>query len=214
MATELAITYPSPTNLVLGKFVDASDSKTALTGLAGTMTVKVIAYGGAAADATLDGSITHLGGGFYKIPLDSDYFVFPGNATFYVDNPSVHLPVWKDVSIVADTWPEIKWGSAPILADIFRISGDATAADNLEAAFDGTGYAALYNAIRDAVMGAVVETQGSYTLKQFASIALAVLAGQTDDAGATIKTPNGAATRVAATLSSNERQAMTLTPSS
>lgn len=214
MATELAVNSSGATNLVLGPFLDASDSKTPLTGLAGTMTVKNILYGGSAANATLDGSITHLGDGFYKVPLDSDVLIFPGNASFYVTNPSVHLPVWKDVNIVADTWPEIKWGSAPIPADVTRISGDSTAADNLEAAFDGTGYATLNNAIRDAVAGTVVETEGSYTLKQVLSIALAVLAGQTDDAGATIKTPNGAATRVAATLSSNERTAMTLTPSS
>lgn len=61
----------------------------------------------------------------------------------------------------------------------------------------------------------VAEAQGSYTYDQILSIILAVLAGVTADAGATLKTPNGSATRVEATINgSNERTAMTLTPSS
>jgi hypothetical protein len=70
------------------------------------------------------------------------------------------------------------------------------------------------NAIRDAVWAKVVEAQGSYTAQQVLSVYLAVLAGITADAGATLKTPNGVAIRVAATVNgSNERTAMTLTPS-
>jgi len=69
-------------------------------------------------------------------------------------------------------------------------------------------------AIAAAVLGRQVEAQGTYTLQQAVSIILAVLAGVTADAGATLKTPNGVATRVAATINaSNERTAMTLTPS-
>jgi hypothetical protein len=70
-------------------------------------------------------------------------------------------------------------------------------------------------AIASAVTGSQVEAQGTYTLQQAISVILAVCAGVTSDSGATIASPNGSATRVAATTNgSNERTAMTLTPSS
>lgn len=65
-----------------------------------------------------------------------------------------------------------------------------------------------------AVKATVVEAQGNYTLQQALSVILAVLAGQTADNGATLKTPNGAATRVTATIDeNNNRTAITLAPS-
>jgi hypothetical protein len=70
------------------------------------------------------------------------------------------------------------------------------------------------NEITAAIKALVVESAGSYTLGQVLSILLAALAGVTADGGATLKSPNGAATRIAATINvSNERTAMTLTPS-
>jgi hypothetical protein len=68
--------------------------------------------------------------------------------------------------------------------------------------------------IANAIKAIVVEAQGSYTLQQALSIILSVLAGVTADNGATLKTPNGVANRVAATIDANaNRTAMTLTPS-
>ena len=68
--------------------------------------------------------------------------------------------------------------------------------------------------IANAVKALVIESQGNYTLQQALSIILAVLAGQTADNGATLKTANGAATRVTATIDeNNNRTAMTLAPS-
>lgn len=66
--------------------------------------------------------------------------------------------------------------------------------------------------IAAAVLGTVVEVEGSYTLQQFASIALAALAGRSDGAG-TYKTPNNNATRIAGTVVAGARTAVTLTPS-
>lgn len=61
----------------------------------------------------------------------------------------------------------------------------------------------------------VVESAGSYTAQQVLSIALAVLAGETNTGGTVFRTPNDTATRVTATVDgSNNRTAMTLTPSS
>ena len=64
------------------------------------------------------------------------------------------------------------------------------------------------------ILTTIVETEGSYTVKQALSIILAALGGVTATGGATLKTPNGVSTRIAATINaSNERTAMTLTPS-
>jgi hypothetical protein len=69
--------------------------------------------------------------------------------------------------------------------------------------------------IADAVKAAIVESQGSITLQQAMSTMLSALAGVTADGGVTFKSPNGSATRIAATVNaSNERTAITLTPSS
>lgn len=82
---------------------------------------------------------------------------------------------------------------------------------------------ALINALTDidsdtvkaAVASIVVEAQGSYTVQQALSVILSVLAGQSTDNGLTFKTPNGSATRVAATVDENKnRTNMDITPSS
>lgn len=75
-----------------------------------------------------------------------------------------------------------------------------------------TGYT-LSTAGIDAILDEVCETAGSYTLRQVVSIILSVLAGVTSNNGATLKTPDGTTTRVAATIdANNNRTAMTLTP--
>lgn len=71
-----------------------------------------------------------------------------------------------------------------------------------------------YATLATAILATVIETQGSYTVQQALSILLAALAGVTASGGATLKTPNGVTTRIAATIDvSNNRTAMTLTPS-
>jgi hypothetical protein len=61
----------------------------------------------------------------------------------------------------------------------------------------------------------VVETNGSITLKQAIDIILAAVAGVTSSGGTVLKDPAGTSTRITATIDgSNNRTAMTLTPSS
>ena len=84
-------------------------------------------------------------------------------------------------------------------------------------ATDAIGSAEIASAgaqkIADAVLATVAEAQGSYTVAQILSIALAVLAGRTSNSGNTFSTPNNVATRVTATTDgSNNRTAITLTP--
>jgi|SRR4030095_1276573 len=71
-----------------------------------------------------------------------------------------------------------------------------------------------YAALRTALFSIVIESAGSYTAQQALSSILAVAAGVTTSGGAIFKTPDGSTTRVAATINgSNERTAMTVTPS-
>jgi len=71
-----------------------------------------------------------------------------------------------------------------------------------------------YEALRTAIFAKVIESAGSYTAQQALSVLLAALAGQTTNSGTTLKTPDGAATRIAATIDgNNNRTLMTITPS-
>ena len=71
-----------------------------------------------------------------------------------------------------------------------------------------------YATLSAGILGTVVETEGSYTVKQALSVILAAVAGVTATGGTVLKTPNGVATRISATVNpSNERTAMTVTPS-
>ena len=74
---------------------------------------------------------------------DSEYIVHPGGLDA------------ATVAALADAvWDELRAGHVAagsfgeyVLADATRLSGDATAADNAEAFFDGTGYAGTNNVI-------------------------------------------------------------------
>jgi len=79
-------------------------------------------------------------------------------------------------------------------------------------AVDSTSLAAT--AVTD-IWASEVESEGTYTAQQVLSICLSVLAGVTSSGGDVLETPNGVANRVVATVDgSNNRTAMTLTPSS
>lgn len=99
------------------------------------------------------------------------------------------------------------------LVDIEGQTDDIGVAGAGLTAIPKTGYRLSSTGIDD-ILDEIVEGQGSYTLRQASSINLSILAGVTSDNGATLKSPNGTATRVAATIdANNNRTAMTLTPS-
>jgi hypothetical protein len=224
----------------LGPFLDPTDGVTPVTGLAGTMDVQVAKNGGSFATRNSATAITHDADGFYNVALDATDTGTPGRLNVMVSDPSSHLPVWCDFMVAYQaTWDSF-FGGTELVVNMTQIGGSSARVTNMSNFFSGTGYnaansaigsastvntvttvatvnalsSAADNSIRDAVASKEIEVQGGYTIQQALSIMLAVLAGVTDDSGATIKTPNGAATRVSATLSSNERSAMTLTPSS
>ena len=120
-----------------------------------------------------------------------------------------NLRQWIGVAPLALTSQHVQSSVAAMQTGV--ITAAATAADCIDASALATD---AVTEIVNAIKAAVVESEGSYTIQQVLSICLAVLAGQTSNSGNTIATPNGNATRVAATVSSNTRTAMTLTPSS
>ncbi len=95
-------------------------------------------------------------------------------------------------------------------------SAIATAAIDADAiAADAIGSSELAAGAVTKIWNEVVETQDSITAQEVLSINLAVLAGVTSSGGDVLASPDGVATRVTATIDgSNNRTAMTLTPSS
>lgn len=130
--------------------------------------------------------------------------------------PNVNVSTMSASSVTATAIADNALTAAKIATA--AIDADALAADCITAAkiadnaltsdqLDATFVTEIWNK--------VCETQGSYTAQQILSIALAVLAGETNTNGTVFNTPNDAATRVSSTLdASNNRTAMTLTPSS
>lgn len=101
-------------------------------------------------------------------------------------------------------------------ANTVTASAIATAAIDADAiAADAIGSSEFAAGAVTKIWNEVVETQGSYTAQQVQSIILSVLAGVTSSGGDVLESPDGVATRVTATIDgSNNRTAMTLTPSS
>ena len=130
--------------------------------------------------------------------------------TFSGGLPEVNLAQWLGTAPLALSSQRVQTlvgAMASAVVTAAAVATDAIDADALAA--DAT------TQITDDIMAEIVETQGSYTVQQVLSIVLAVLAGESSSGGATIATPDGVATRVAATVDgSNNRTAMTLTPSS
>lgn len=129
------------TDIELGPFVDDADFKTAETGLTLSQAdCQLIKNGGAAAQKNDSTSATHLAGGHYKIPLNTTDTNTVGRLRIYV-NEAGALPVWRDFMVVpANVYDSLIGGTDALEVDATAISGDSTAADNLEAAADGTGY--------------------------------------------------------------------------
>ena len=142
---------------------------------------------------------------------DANVTYYGGAAgTFSGGIPAVNLIQWRGVQPNALTSGRVDSILGALASAVITAAGFATDA------LDSNALAAsAATEIVNAVKAMVIETQGSYTLQQCLSIMLSVLAGITANSGATFKSPDGVATRVAATTdASDNRTAMTLTPSS
>ena len=128
----------SAADIVVGPFVDDTDGKTPEAGLTISQAdCQISKNGGAMAQKNSTTAASHLGGGHYKIPLNTTDTNTLGVLRLYV-NESGALPVWVDCMIMAENAWNSLFGSDRLQVDVLEISGDSAAADNLESYCDGT----------------------------------------------------------------------------
>src|SRR5690606_19496596 len=95
-------------DVVLGPFVDDTDGKTAETGLTISQAdCQLSKNGGAVAQKNDATAASHLGGGHYKVPLNTTDTGTLGRLRLYV-NEGGALPVWADYMVVpANVWDSL-----------------------------------------------------------------------------------------------------------
>jgi len=145
----------------MGPFVDDTDGKTAETGLTiAQADIRLTKNGGDIAQTHNAAGATHDELGMYSVPLDDTDTATLGRLKVVIYKTGA-LPVWQDFMVVpANVWDSM-FGADYLQVDVTQllgtawltpgtagtpdvntklISGDATAADNLEAACDGNTY--------------------------------------------------------------------------
>lgn len=149
---ERILKQSTATTLLLGPFVDETDGRTAETALTISQAdVLLWKEGGTTlAQKTESTSCTHRSNGLYTCPIDTTDTNTLGILTVSVD-ASGALPIRMDYFVVAATvYDSLKGNTGTGLrADAVAISGDTTAADNLELALDDTAGAVPWFGVVD-----------------------------------------------------------------
>ena len=126
-----------------GPFVDDADGKTAETGLTiEDEHIRVSKNGGNFIDKAETSNSAHDEAGFYIVVLNTSDTDTVGELQIAC-HMSGALPVFKTFQVVEEAIYDALFAASAtgeLLVDVAKISGDSTAADNLEAAYDGTGY--------------------------------------------------------------------------
>lgn len=127
--------------IVLGPFLDDTDGKTAETLLSiAQADVRLSKNAGAFEPKNSATSASHLENGYYAVPLSATDTGTNGILSVAVSKAGA-LPVWGDFLVVpANVYNAICGETGQIRANVVQVSDDANAADNLEAACDGTSY--------------------------------------------------------------------------
>jgi hypothetical protein len=124
--------------VVIGPFVDETDSKTPETGitLGAADHAEIIKHdSGSVVDIASNtwAAITSADG-LYNLTLSTTDTNTPGMLTVYVADTSVCLPVKQNFMVLPGAiYDALVGGTDTLEVDVVAISGDATAADNLEA---------------------------------------------------------------------------------
>jgi hypothetical protein len=125
--------------LLIGPFLDSTDGNTVEDGLTiAQADVRLSKNGGNMAQKNDSTSCTHDELGYYTCPLNTT-----DTNTLGILKVMVHvtgaLAVWNEVSVVtANVWDTL-FSTDVFDSNVVEISGDSTAADNLELQYDGTG---------------------------------------------------------------------------
>ena len=126
----------------LGYFLDSTDGNTEETGLTINNTdIKLWKNGASTLANKNSGGASHISNGIYYATLDDTDTNTLGALIIYV-----HVAGALAVRVECCVYPAAVYdsliaGSDYLQTDIVQISGDSTAADNLELDYDGTGYA-------------------------------------------------------------------------
>lgn len=122
-----------------GPFLDSTDGITPETGLTIAQADMQLSKDGAAfAQKNAAGNATHDADGFYSTTLDATDTATTGILKLQV-TVSGSIPVWENFFVLSqDVYDQ--WQAGTVLpVNAIQVSGDATAADNLELQYDGTG---------------------------------------------------------------------------
>jgi hypothetical protein len=127
-------------DLPIGPFLDSGDGVTVESGLTLTQPdIRLKKNGGNWAQKNAAQTLTHEEFGFYECSFDATDTDTLGVLKVAV-NETGALPVWHDFMVVpANVWDSL-FGADKLQVDSVEISGDATAADNLETAADGGSF--------------------------------------------------------------------------
>ena len=149
--------------VVVGPFISITDGVTLMTALtitnekitltaetdegsAPTLILDNITGATAATDNDLN-YIANCDNAMMQIELSAANLNRLGRMRLTITDAVHHIPVWEDFEVVSAQYYDAKYGTGNFSADAKMLSGDATAADNAESFFDGTGYAGTNNVI-------------------------------------------------------------------
>lgn len=157
--------------VVIGPFVDVTDGFTPETGVALSTAdeAEIIKHDAASVTDISGATWAAITGadGYYNLSLTAALTDTEGMLTVIVQDDSVCLPVKAQFMVLSQAAYDSMYAakdSGVMSVDATAISGDTTAADNLELFYDGTGYNAANSTIGTAtVAGSVTGAVGSVT---------------------------------------------------
>jgi uncharacterized protein YjbJ (UPF0337 family) len=155
-------------SVLIGPFVDSTDGNTAETGLTIDAADIRLSKNGANIVGKNSGGGTHDELGYYTITLDATDTDTVGRLQLMVQEAGA-LPVYHEFWVLEEAVFDALFGAsalgyvanAPV--NVAQISADATAADNLEAALDGTGGVTITAAVTGNITGNLSGSVGSVT---------------------------------------------------
>lgn len=157
----------------LGVFVDSTDGNTAETALTIANTdIKLWKVGATTLASKASGGATHISGGIYYAVLDATDTDTLGPLVLFVHVAGA-LPVRLECEVLsAVVYDSLIAGTDNLQVDAVQISGDSTAADNLETAFDDTAGSVPWMGVID---------QGTAQAATSTTLQLRAAAGFADD---------------------------------
>jgi len=126
--------------VIVGPFVDETDGFTAETGLtlAAMDDAELVKHGSGSVVDISGRTFTHVQGGQYALDLTTADTDTLGRARIFFRDAGVARPLAMDFMVVpSQVYDSLIAYSAQLGVDVIAVSGDSTAADNLEAGLEG-----------------------------------------------------------------------------